>query len=49
MPREMDLDALRQEALATTLATPGEGSPPGFRAHPRAKSVLLFPGALRAL
>jgi hypothetical protein len=45
----MDLDALRQEALTPALAPPGEGGASTFRAHPRAKSVLLFPGALRAL
>jgi hypothetical protein len=49
MTGEMDLDALRQEALTPALAPPGEGGAPTFSAHPRAKSVLLFPGALRAL
>jgi hypothetical protein len=45
----MDFRALRQEAFATALATPREGCPPAFRAHPRAKAVLLFSGAFRAL
>jgi hypothetical protein len=45
----MDLSALRQEALATPLAPPCEGGAAAFRAHARAKSMLLFSGALRAL
>ena len=45
----MDFCALRQETFATALATSREGSPPAFRAHPRTKAVLLFPGALGAL
>jgi len=45
----MDLCALRQQALATALATSREGSAPAFRAHARAKTVLVFPGAFRAL
>jgi hypothetical protein len=49
MPGEMDLDALRQEALTAALAAPGEGGAPTFSAHPGTKSVLLFPRALRAL
>jgi hypothetical protein len=49
MPREMDLDALRQKAFPPPLAAPRQGGPAAFGAHPRAKSVLLFPGALRAL
>jgi hypothetical protein len=49
MAGEMDLDALRQEAFTSALAPPGESGAPTFSAHPRAKSVLLFPCALRAL
>jgi hypothetical protein len=49
MAREMDFGAFRQQTLATALAAPGEGGASAFRAHPRAKAVLLFSGALRAL
>jgi hypothetical protein len=49
MAREMDFHAFRQQAFAAALTPPGEGGPSGFRAHARAKTVLLFPGALRAL
>jgi hypothetical protein len=45
----MDLDAFRQKTFAAALTPPGEGGPSGFRAHARAKTVLLFPGALGAL
>jgi hypothetical protein len=45
----MDFYAFRQQTLAAALPTSSERGPPAFRAHPRAKSVLLFPGALRAL
>ena len=49
MAGEMHLDALRQQTLATTLTTPGERGAAAFCAHARAKAVLLFSGALRAL
>jgi hypothetical protein len=49
MAGEMDFSALRQQAFATALAPPGESGPTTFCAHARAKAVLLFPGALRAL
>jgi hypothetical protein len=45
----MDFHALRQETLAATLTPAREGGAPAFRTHARAKAVLLFPGALRAL
>jgi hypothetical protein len=46
---EMDFHALRQQTLATALTPPREGGASAFGAHPRTKTVLLFPGALRAL
>jgi hypothetical protein len=49
MAGEMDFHAFRQQPLATALAAPGEGGAPAFGAHPRTKTVLLFPSALRAL
>jgi hypothetical protein len=49
MACEMDFHALRQQTLATALATPGKSGAAAFRAHARAKAVLLFPGTLRAL
>jgi hypothetical protein len=45
----MNFHALRQETLAAALTPPCERGAPAFRAHARAKAVLLFPGALRAL
>jgi hypothetical protein len=45
----MDFDALWQETFAAALATPRETGPPAFRAHARAKTVLILSGALRAL
>jgi hypothetical protein len=45
----MDFNALRQEAFTPALAPASESGAPTFGAHPRAKSVLLFSGALRAL
>ena len=45
----VDFDALRQEPFAAALATPRESGAPAFRAHPRAKTVLILSGALRAL
>jgi len=49
MPGVMDFRALRQEPFAAPLATPCETGSPGLRAHARAKSMLIFPGALGAL
>ena len=45
----MHFHAFGQEPLASTLTPPREGGAPAFRAHPSAESVLVFPGALRAL
>jgi hypothetical protein len=49
MASEMNLNALRQEALTSPLTPPRERGAAAFRAHARAKSMLLFSGALRAL
>jgi hypothetical protein len=49
MPGVMNFHAFRQEPLPSTLTAPRERGPAAFRAHPRAKTVLIFPGALRAL
>ena len=46
---EMHFRALRQQTLATALTPPRERGASAFRAHARAKAVLLFAGALRAL
>jgi hypothetical protein len=45
----MNFRALREETLATALAAPCEAGSPGFRAHARAKTVLILSCALRAL
>jgi hypothetical protein len=45
----VDFHAFRQQPFAAALATPGESGPAAFRAHPRAKTVLILSGALRAL
>jgi hypothetical protein len=45
----MHFGALRQQAFAPALTAPRETSPPAFSAHARAKTVLIFSGALRAL
>lgn len=45
----MHFGALRQQAFAAALTPPGETGPPTFSAHARAKTVLIFSGALRAL
>jgi hypothetical protein len=45
----MNFDALRQKAFAAALTAPRETGASTFRAHARAKSVLLLSGALRAL
>jgi GNAT superfamily N-acetyltransferase len=45
----MNFHALRQEPLPSALTTTRECRPAAFRAHPCAKTMLVFPGALRAL
>ena len=47
--REMNFHALRQQTLATALTAPGKRGATAFRAHARAKTVLIFSSALRAL
>jgi hypothetical protein len=45
----MNFDAFRQKPFAAALATACEGGATAFRAHPRAKTVLVFASAFRAL
>jgi hypothetical protein len=45
----MNFRALGQQTFAATLAAARETSSSAFRAHARAKTVLLLSGALRAL
>jgi hypothetical protein len=45
----VDFRAFGQEAFTSTLASTRKSGTAGFGAHPRAKAVLTFPGALRAL
>jgi len=45
----MNFNAFRQEPFPSTLTPPRERRPAAFRAHARAKTVLIFSGALRAL
>jgi hypothetical protein len=45
----MDFGTFGQQPLPAPLTPTRKSSAPGFRAHARAKSVLVFPGALRAL
>jgi hypothetical protein len=45
----MDFHALRQKTFAAALTATRETGPPAFRAHPRAKTMLILSGALRAL
>jgi len=45
----MNFHALGQKTFPPTLAPARECGSPAFRAHARAKTVLVFPGALRAL
>jgi hypothetical protein len=45
----MDFHALRQKTFPPSLAPARERGPTAFGAHARAKTVLIFPGALRAL
>jgi hypothetical protein len=49
MPGVVDFHAFRQQPFPAALATPGESGAAAFRAHPRAKTVLILSGALRAL
>ena len=45
----MNFHALRQQPFAAPLTAPRKAGPPGLGAHPRAKTVLILSGALRAL
>ena len=45
----MDFDTFRQQPFAPTLAAPRKSGTAGFRAHARAKTMLILSGALRAL
>ncbi len=45
----MHFGAFRQQSLAAPLTTAGKTGATAFGAHPRTKSVLLFPGAFRSL
>jgi len=49
MPGVMNFGALWQQALPATLPTPRERGATALRAHARAKTVLILPGALGAL
>jgi hypothetical protein len=42
----MDFRTFWEQPLPPTLASAGEGGPAAFGFHPRAKTVLTFPGAL---
>jgi hypothetical protein len=45
----LNVGALRQQPFATVLAAASETGATILGAHARAKTVLIFPGALRAL
>jgi len=45
----MNFHALRQQPFPTALAPPRERCPAAFRAHPGAKTMLVFAGPFRAL
>src|SRR5437868_9849111 len=45
----MNFRAFRQQPFPSTLTPPREGGASAFGAHAGAKTVLVFPGALRAL
>jgi hypothetical protein len=45
----MHFHALGQKPLATALPAPRQRGAPAFRAHPRAKTVLILSSALGAL
>jgi hypothetical protein len=47
--REVTQDTLRQEAFSTALTATGEGGPPTFAFHSRAKTMLLFSRAFGGL
>jgi len=49
MTREMDFDALWQEALATALPATGEDGTPALGLHASAETELLFARALGCL
>jgi hypothetical protein len=49
MPGVVHFHAFRQQPFPAALAPPGESGAAAFRAHPRAKTVLILSGALRAL
>jgi hypothetical protein len=49
MSREMHLNTLRQQALATALTSPRQGGPATFGAHPGTEPMLLFSGPFRSL
>lgn len=49
MPGVVNVHALRQQPFPAALAPAREGSASTFRAHPGAKTMLVFAGALRAL
>ena len=49
MARVVNLHAFWQQALATALAPPRERCASTFGFHPRAKTVLAFASAFRAL
>ena len=46
---EVHFGALRQQPLPTALTTASKTRATGFRAHPRAEPVLLFPCAFGSL
>jgi hypothetical protein len=45
----MHFGTLWQQAFTAALTAPRETGPPAFGAHARAKTVLIFSSALRAL
>jgi hypothetical protein len=45
----MNFHALRQQPFPSALTPPRKRGASAFRAHARAKTVLIFSGALRAL
>jgi hypothetical protein len=49
MPRKGDIDALGQQALATTLTPSRKSRASAFCAHASAKAMLLFAGPFRSL
>jgi hypothetical protein len=49
MPGVMNFRALRQQTFAPALPATRQSRASAFRAHPRAKTMLIFSGALGAL